>query len=171
MNIRGAPLIALVALLGLAVDLSASPAAVSAVKAKVSHLRTSRPTAVNLFNAMDELEAALSKCGEEDCETAARIAKGMAERYLAEDLAANKSLGDHGAAAIRGVHPGLSSFNLVTICNTGSLATAGHGTALGIIRSLHTAGEVASVAILETRPYNQGARLTAFEAVEEVRSA
>ena len=95
------------------------------------------------------------------------VTKSMAERYLAEDLAANKALGDFGALAIKAAHPSLSTFNLATICNTGSLATAGHGTALGIIRSLHATNSVSSVAVLETRPYNQGARLTAFEAVEE----
>jgi len=92
-------------------------------------------------------------------------------RYLKEDLAANKALGDFGAEALKSIWKGVGGgLNLMTVCNTGSLATSGHGTALGVVRSLHSSGDLASLGVLETRPYNQGARLTAFEAVEEVRS-
>ncbi|GMH94726.1 hypothetical protein TrVE_jg11054 [Triparma verrucosa] len=166
MNVRGAPLIALVALLGLTCDLAETKKGKDYAMEMIEFLKTSRPTAVNLFNAMEELTSSLNADTNANVD-ALEVTKTMAERYLAEDLAANKALGDFGAAAVKQIHPKTNKFNIMTICNTGSLATAGHGTALGIIRSLHATSSVESVGILETRPYNQGARLTAFEAVEE----
>ena len=73
--------------------------------------------------------------------------KELSERYLAEDLASNIALGNHGAQAIARTwgESCPSGFNLMTICNTGSLATAGHGTALGIVRSLHSEGRLGSL--------------------------
>jgi len=182
MQVRGAPLIAMVAALGLAVEatkrecVKTDPAQKVAVwlRERTAYLRTSRPTAVNLFNAMDELDAVVA---------AALVVAGAsgssvrdayvsaAEQMLEADVAANKSIGEAGADAViaameRAGRAGEKA-RMVTICNTGSLATAGWGTALGIIRSLHARGRLERVYALETRPYNQGARLTAFEIVED----
>merc|ERR1712150_28168 len=96
---------------------------------------------------------------------------GAAEDMLSEDVQTNKAIGEHGAdivlKAMEKKGRGGSAARVLTICNTGSLATAGWGTALGIIRSLHSRGRLERAYALETRPYNQGARLTAFELVEE----
>merc|ERR1719424_280703 len=89
-----------------------------------------------------------------------------AEKLLEEDLSDNIAIGDAGANAILKAS-GKDSVNVLTICNTGSLATAGYGTALGVVRSLHRTGALARIYACETRPYNQGARLTAFEILKE----
>src|SRR3989442_820273 len=78
-----------------------------------------------------------------------------------EDVAANRALGDHGAALVP------SSARILTHCNAGALATAGYGTALGIVRSAHAQGKVALLWVDETRPVMQGSRLTAWECVRE----
>merc|ERR1712118_430621 len=85
---------------------------------------------------------------------------------LKADVAFNKSIGDHGAKKILEL-AGKPKVTVLTICNTGSLATAGYGTALGVVRSLHKKGALEHVYACETRPYNQGARLTAFEIVQD----
>ncbi|KPK06953.1 MAG: methylthioribose-1-phosphate isomerase, partial [Betaproteobacteria bacterium SG8_39] len=79
----------------------------------------------------------------------------------AEDVAANQAIGAHGAGLIP------AGARIMTHCNAGALATAGHGTALGVVRSAHAAGKRISVIANETRPYLQGARLTAWELLEE----
>ena len=75
-----------------------------------------------------------------------------------EDVALNKRLGEHGARLLSG--------GVLTVCNTGALATGGHGTALGMVRSAISAGRGIRVWACETRPYNQGARLTTWECVQ-----
>ena len=75
-----------------------------------------------------------------------------------EDIALNKRLGDNGAHLLSG--------GVLTVCNTGALATGGHGTALGMVRSAIMAGRSVQVWACETRPYNQGARLTTWECVQ-----
>lgn len=183
MNIRGAPLIAIVACLGLAVDLmtndetleelnrlsssSSSDRIHEYVRSKIEYLKTSRPTAVNLFNAMDELMSLINNNGHnDDNETIPYAILEHAEFMLQRDLSDNKAIGHNGADAI------LSKTNsnpakLITICNTGSLATSGYGTALGVARALQERNKLQSIHCLETRPYNQGSRLTAFEILEE----
>mmetsp|Transcript_39633 Transcript_39633/g.127036 ORF Transcript_39633/g.127036 Transcript_39633/m.127036 type:complete len:385 (-) Transcript_39633:14-1168(-) len=183
MQVRGAPLIAIVSALGLAVEAEArrkgevgSGAKVTAawLKERMDYLRTSRPTAVNLFNAMDELtsvatDAAVVSGASGDSVYEAYIS--AAEAMLEEDVRANKAIGEHGAdavlAAMERAGCGDRGARVLTICNTGALATAGWGTALGVIRSLHGRGKLERAFALETRPYNQGSRLTAFELVED----
>jgi methylthioribose-1-phosphate isomerase len=87
------------------------------------------------------------------------------EFMLQRDVQDNKSIGKFGAQAILRNKTG--KVNIMTICNTGSLATAGYGTALGVVRALQEQDRLESIIALETRPYNQGSRLTAFEIVEE----
>lgn len=182
MQVRGAPLIAMVSALGLAAEATtrlksegSKPAqeACTWLRGRTSFLRTSRPTAVNLFNAMEDLEAVVDAAGA-SATSAAEVYRAFitaAEKMLAEDVAANKAIGDHGAdailAAMKAAGRGDRTARVLTICNTGSLATAGWGTALGVIRSLHARGLLEQAFALETRPYNQGARLTAFELVED----
>ncbi len=109
-------------------------------------LAKSRPTAVNLFWALERMKKA------KDLEAEAKA-------ILAEDLAANRAMGALGAELIP------DKARVMTHCNTGALATAGHGTALGVIRS--SKGKKISVIACETRPYLQGARLTAWECMQE----
>lgn len=176
MQVRGAPLIAIVAALGLAVDVhakqsqftSASEAAKFLTESMV-HLRTSRPTAVNLFRATDALTNLVNQLEGASGATSESVVTGYieaAEKMLADDVATNKAIGDFGAKRILEI-TGRDSIRVLTICNTGSLATAGYGTALGVVRSLHAMGKLEHVYACETRPYNQGARLTAFEIVHD----
>lgn len=87
------------------------------------------------------------------------------EAMLSKDIADNRAIGEFGAAAILNGIAG--NVRVLTHCNTGSLATAGYGTALGVVRRLHELGRLEHVYCTETRPYNQGARLTAFELVHD----
>lgn len=176
MQVRGAPLIAIVAALGLAVHVNSERVSFSTVAAakaflleKIEYLRTSRPTAVNLFVATDELRALVESSSSKDTVTVQSLTEDYilaAESMLSKDIATNKSIGRYGAEKIIEI-TGKDRVKVLTICNTGSLATAGYGTALGVIRSLREMGKLEHVYACETRPYNQGARLTAFEIVQD----
>ncbi|KHN06061.1 Methylthioribose-1-phosphate isomerase [Glycine soja] len=89
-----------------------------------------------------------------------------AEVMLEDDVASNRAIGSYGASIIQH-QTEKQKFSVLTHCNTGSLATAGYGTALGVIRALHSAGVLERAYCSETRPFNQGSRLTAFELVHE----
>jgi methylthioribose-1-phosphate isomerase len=189
-------LIAIVALLGLSVDLHTNPKTLKElddmedskileyVQQKMAYLKTSRPTAVNLSNALQELEDAMAKAlleendSENDDEQSSAVSKSSARQHVTEavldysefmlqrDVSDNRKIGKFGAEAIL-QKTNVEQVNLVTICNTGSLATAGYGTALGVARCLQEMDQLESITALETRPYNQGSRLTAFEILEE----
>jgi len=134
---------------------------------------------VNLFNAMDELEQVLveqTKAAEAESLAPStfreRVVKAVikhAEYMLRRDIEDNKNIGSHGAKALLDgtTQTATDGLRVVTICNTGSLATAGYGTALGVVRALHSSKDLSAIYCLETRPYNQGSRLTAFEIKEE----
>lgn len=178
MHVRGAPLIGIVAGLGLAAHLlaefSCQPAeqleftVLSAfLKQNIETLRQSRPTAVNLFEVLDRLSAFIDAW---DCASPPpafiEAFVAQSEDLLQRDVAANRALAAHGCAFLERRHsgPSASNYAVLTHCNTGSLATAGYGTALGIIRSLFASSDkFKHVYCTETRPYNQGSRLTAFE--------
>jgi methylthioribose-1-phosphate isomerase len=149
MVVRGAPAIGVAAGYGMAL------AAKNGVDrdAAADLLAASRPTAVNLFWAIERIRAMSSF----------DFGKVLAEAKTieAEDLEMNHAIGRHGAALIP------ENANVLTICNTGGLATAGHGTALGVIRSAHDAGKNVHVWSCETRPRQQGLRLTAYELTKE----
>ncbi|KAI1229666.1 Methylthioribose-1-phosphate isomerase, partial [Lamprotornis superbus] len=85
------------------------------------------------------------------------------EGLLEKDRRDNRNIGAHGASHILGRVPGGGPVTLLTHCNTGTLATAGYGTALGVVRALHQRGSLSRVFCTETRPYNQGSRLSALE--------
>src|SRR5258706_7849399 len=138
MVVRGAPAIGCAAAFGVVLGKGSD----SAYKI----LSKSRPTAVNLFWALDRMRKAT------DLEAEARA-------IYAEDLAGNRAMGDLGAVLIP------QGARIMTHCNAGALATAGYGTALGVIRS--SKNKKISVIASETRPYLQGARLTAWEMVQE----
>lgn len=146
MVVRGAPAIAIAAAYGLALDVRRGADRAEARRV----LLASRPTAVNLRWALERLDA-----------VADADLLDAAVALHDEDLAINRAIGAHGAALLP-EHPTVWHH-----CNTGALATGGWGTALGIIRSVHAQGRRIHVLVGETRPYLQGARLTAWELREE----
>lgn len=184
MTVRGAPAIAIVAALSLAVELnnkfvkSAEGATAEQVsqyiKEKLDYLVESRPTAVNLSRASQDIKSLVdselkgnpSQSGKQLAETVILACEAMLEA----DVADNTAIGENGAKWVIKELEGnglkeSENFSALTICNTGSLATAGYGTALGIIRSLFKNGRLDHTYACETRPYNQGSRLTAYELV------
>jgi methylthioribose-1-phosphate isomerase len=120
-------------------------------------LKQTRPTAVNLAWAVDKVMAAVKTKHEFTPAELAAVAEAEAERIATEDVAVNRRIGDYGAELIK------DGANILTHCNAGALATVGYGTALGIIRSVVASGKKIMVYADETRPYLQGARLTAWE--------
>jgi methylthioribose-1-phosphate isomerase len=140
MVVRGAPAIGCAAAFGVVLDHGSNAA--------FEVLAQSRPTAVNLFWALERM----------------RKAKDYAAEAIAiyeEDIAANRAIGAHGAALVP------DGARIMTYCNAGALATAGYGTALGVVRGAIEQGKKVSVIACETRPYLQGARLTAWECTQE----
>ena len=119
-------------------------------------LAASRPTAVNLFWALERMERKAKECG-----GAAEPLIAEAKAIHAEDVAMCRAMGAHGAAVVP------EHARILTHCNAGALATGGYGTALGVIRAAHEASKVNMVYCDETRPLLQGARLTAYELVSD----
>lgn len=148
---------------------------VAYIESRLDYLQESRPTAVDLFNAIKLLKAAVKAAQIEGLahpEAKDAILNAYiqaAEAILAKDFQNNTSIGSFGAAWLQQQYNASSDrkISVLTHCNTGSLATSGHGTALGIIRSLHSQGLLQHAYCTETRPYNQGSRLTSFELVFE----
>jgi len=175
MRVRGAPAIAIVAALGLAVELHHGDNdgdMKALVTEKLDYLVTSRPTAVNLGAAAAALKKIVAQTAQSSDSSAASIKDAYiqaAEQMLKDDVADNQGIGRHGAQWIANNTEAAKHgpVSILTHCNTGSLATAGYGTALGVIRSVHGAGQLKHAFCTETRPYNQGSRLTAFELVHD----
>ena len=149
--VRGAPAIGIAAAWGVAMA-AQQDAAMAEVLAM---LRAARPTAVNLMWALDRMKKRIAA----GADAAALLREAQAIQD--EDLAANRRMGELGAALIA------APAGVLTHCNTGSLATAGYGTALGVIRAGVAAGRIARVYAGETRPWQQGARLTMWELVRD----
>jgi methylthioribose-1-phosphate isomerase len=154
MVVRGAPAIGIAAAYGVALAARAG----TDLGAAVATLGQARPTAINLHWALERMSrvAAAAPPGDR-----AGLLAREAEAIHAEDLAANRALGAAGAAEIDG------PTGVLTHCNTGALATGGFGTALGVIRSGWASGRIDAVFMGETRPWLQGARLTAWELARE----
>lgn len=175
MQVRGAPAIAITGCLSLAVDIKDKEyedkiTFQKELQDKLHYLVSSRPTAVNMKMAAEELIKLSNKLlhnNDVDVTTMKLKIISQIEYMLAKDIADNKNIGDFGAKEILSNSLEGSSVQILTHCNTGSLATAGYGTALGVIRSLHKDNRLEHVYCTETRPYNQGARLTAYELVYE----
>lgn len=161
LRVRGAPLIGVSAAYGLALSARLNVGEsdfLNAVRADCERLRRTRPTAVNLFWALDRAMAEILLAFREGGSAfAAGAALELAERMKREDVAANRRMGAFVEALIA------DGDGVLTHCNAGALATAGHGTALGVIRSAVEAGKRVHVYADETRLLLQGARLTAWE--------
>ena len=163
MVIRGAPAIACAAALGVALVASRSRATriadlVAELEAALERLARTRPTAVNLFWALDRMRdrmRALQGCGDVAQLRAGLVAE--AERLLEADLETNRAIGAHGLPLVP------DGARVLTHCNAGALATSGYGTALGVVRAAVESGRSISVVADETRPFLQGSRLTAWE--------
>jgi methylthioribose-1-phosphate isomerase len=166
MVVRGAPAIGCAAAYGVALEalrLRHLPrdAFVAALAQGMAILAASRPTAVNLFWALDRMRA---KLGALHALTVTQVADALlaeAHAISAEDVRLNRAMGAHGATLLR------DGMRVLTHCNAGALATAGHGTALGVIRSAVEAAKKIHVYADETRPFLQGARLTAWELMQD----
>jgi methylthioribose-1-phosphate isomerase len=157
MKVRGAPAIGVAAAMGLALAAQAADPErwLEDLEAARRILAATRPTAVNLFWALERMmrKARTTRDPHE------LIAEAQAIK--AEDIAMNEAMGRHGAELIP------DGATVLTHCNAGALATAGFGTALGVIRAAHLAGKDVKVFADETRPFLQGARLTAWELMHD----
>jgi methylthioribose-1-phosphate isomerase len=157
--VRGAPAIGVAAAYGLALGMAGSTAAdpASRFAAVAELLAATRPTAVNLRWAIERGRAVFEQSATAGPDAVSSALLAWAHRLAAEDVQINRAIGEHGAALFT---PGC---RVLTHCNTGSLATAGYGTALGVIQSAWRRHAVGLVWVDETRPLLQGARLTAWE--------
>ncbi len=155
--VRGAPAIGIAGLYGLWLEarrLRGRDDFTRELHASGESLRNARPTAVNLAWAIDGALRRIRGMAERNVVEAL---KDMADALKAQDAADNRVMGEWGASLFTG------PVRILTHCNTGSLATAGFGTALGVVRALHQRGWIREVFVDETRPLLQGARLTAWE--------
>ncbi len=164
MVVRGAPAIGVTAAYGVVISAQTHLSAgaedwVERVREDMQVLADSRPTAVNLFWALAQMQRCLEGVATEPNPVASLLERALTLHR--EDIAGNRVMGELGAALIE---PGKA---VLTHCNTGSLATGGYGTALGVIRSAYAAGRIERVFADETRPWLQGARLTAWELVQD----
>ncbi|MBF0152720.1 MAG: S-methyl-5-thioribose-1-phosphate isomerase [Magnetococcales bacterium] len=169
MVIRGAPAIGCAAAFGVAVEAhrlaqQGTPGHwEQALLPGCRILLESRPTAINLAWAVARMRGVISS-HPTSADLPARLL-AEAEAIHQEDIASCRAMGQHGASLIQPLDN--RPMTIMTHCNAGALATAGYGTALGVIRAAHTAGKSIRVVACETRPYLQGARLTAWELVKE----
>lgn len=185
MKVRGAPAIAIVALLSIAVEMQDIEKLLHSghfrrptkldlrqyLRSSCDHLCSARPTAVHIRRESDRFleyfETLL-----EDHSIEFQHTVDLLEHYLSglleRDRRTNESIGSFGSGHIlNSGRPADHKFNVLTICNTGSLATSGYGTALGVVRSLNKVGRLNRCYFVETRPYLQGARLTAVELLHD----
>jgi methylthioribose-1-phosphate isomerase len=165
MVVRGAPAIGVAAAMGVALAAQSSKAStreglLKDMERAASGLRSTRPTAVNLFWGIERvMNSARSARGGVD--RLVRATTNAAVEMAEEDVETNRRLGKVGAPLID------DGDVVMTQCNAGALATVGYGTALGVIRAAREAGKCVKVIVNETRPALQGARLTAFELVRD----
>ncbi|XP_038109577.1 methylthioribose-1-phosphate isomerase isoform X2 [Culex quinquefasciatus] len=175
MQVRGAPAIAIVGCLSLAVEIYNETFITKQmfkqeIEGKLNYLVSARPTAVNMKLAADDLIGMVNDWVEKSVISVTEIKERFIheiEAMLEKDISNNMAIGTFGAERILKDVPSGSSLQLLTHCNTGSLATAGYGTALGVIRKIFDQNRLEHVFCTETRPYNQGARLTAYEFVHD----
>lgn len=163
MVIRGAPAIGVAAAMGVALGALKAPAKTfdRDFERILLILGKTRPTAVNLFWALGRMRQVYSENRSGGVDLVKRALKDEAQKIYKEDIAANKQIGKNGASLLR------NAKQIMTHCNAGALATAGYGTALGVIRALKESGKEFEVFVNETRPFLQGARLTAWELKKE----
>lgn len=166
MVVRGAPAIGCAAAYGIALEAlrqmdGQKNAFEESLRQGFEILAQSRPTAVNLFWALRRMQAVWDERRDISSRDIAQALLAEAHTISAEDVRINRAMGRQGATLLT------DGDRVLTHCNAGALATAGHGTALGVIRSAVEAGKRISVVADETRPFLQGARLTAWEMVQE----
>ncbi len=166
MRVRGAPAIGVAAAFGVALG-------ARRIKARdfdsfwkeleiiCAALGATRPTAVNLFWALEKMKKIALDHKELPIEQLKNLLEESAKKVLADDIAANRSMGAYGSRFIK------DGDTILTHCNAGALATGGYGTALGVIRAAHEQGKKIQVYADETRPFMQGTRLTAWELMED----
>jgi len=169
MVVRGAPAIGVSAAMGVALGLKRSQAAdIPQLEKEMEEicetLAATRPTAVNLFWAIERIRQLATTVARQPGATVAKVqeqAVAEACRMYDEDIAACRAMGAHGAALLP------AEGGVLTHCNAGALATCGYGTALGVIRAAVERGHAIHVYADETRPFLQGARLTAWELLHD----
>ena len=166
MVVRGAPAIGVAAAMGIALGMKNSTATDAASLKRdfdgiCETIRQTRPTAVNLFWAIRRMTEKFETLRIRPIAQIKQELIEEAKRMHAEDIAANQAMGRHGAILMP------SSGGVLTHCNAGALATAGYGTALGVIRAAVEQGKKIHVYADETRPFLQGARLTAWELMKD----
>jgi methylthioribose-1-phosphate isomerase len=157
MVIRGAPAIGVAAAMGVALGVLQSSDPESEMPAICETLAKTRPTAVNLFWAIDRMKRVYASARHLPLDEIRKRMVTEAQAVREEDIAINRAIGKHGAALVP------DGKTVLTHCNAGALATAGFGTALGVIRAAIEMGKQVDVFADETRPFLQGARLTAWE--------
>jgi len=163
MVIRGAPAIGVAAAMGVALGaLQAAPKTFDrAFERILATLGKTRPTAINLFWALQRMRQVYLEHRDRGVDIVKRALKEEAQKIYTEDIAGNRRLGKHGVPLLG------HAKQIMTHCNAGALATAGYGTALGVLRALKESGKQFEVYVNETRPFLQGARLTAWELKKE----
>jgi len=166
MIVRGAPAIGVTAAYGLAigarsVKTQSKSEFFTNIEQICNILRSTRPTAVNLFWAIDRVYKTALYNKEKSLNEIKEAILNEAVKMDCEDVETNKAIGRNGLSLIK------DNYTILTHCNAGALATCDYGTALGLIRAAHDAGKNITVFADETRPYLQGARLTAWELVQD----
>ena len=166
LTVRGAPAIGVAAAMGVALGaLTLPPQPPEAFRDKFQaicdEIAAARPTARNLFWALERMKKRLDEVLRGQTKNPAAALVQEARRIYAEDIAVNREMGRHGSALLA------DGDRVLTHCNAGALATAGYGTALGVIRAAVAEGKKLHVYVDETRPVLQGARLTAWEMKKE----
>ena len=163
MVIRGAPAIGVAAAMGVALGMLRAPDKDfdRYFERVVDSLGKTRPTAINLFWALQRMRTVFAAERGKGAVAVRRALKRAALQIFKDDIAANKMIGKFGAPLLT------NAKHIMTHCNAGALATAGYGTALGVIRALKESGKQFEVYVNETRPFLQGARLTAWELKKE----
>jgi methylthioribose-1-phosphate isomerase len=164
--VRGAPAIGVSAAMGLALGARQITASTfdefwPKFEEICAHMAATRPTAVNLFWAIERIKKFIQENRDKSLDQIRALLVEESQRMLEEDIATNKKIGGFGAPFVA------DEDNIITHCNAGSIATAGYGTAEGVMRTAAAAGKKIHVYVDETRPVLQGARLTAWELMQE----
>ena len=162
MRVRGAPAIGISAAYGMVMtaDIAGATISLEEMECAGRMLRSARPTAVNLGWAVDRMLGVFGHLAGQPPDEVRDVLLAEARRIHADDIAANRQIGGNGAELLP------KGARVLTICNTGALATGGYGTAFGVLRAAHEAGKLTFVYACETRPRLQGARLTAWELLQ-----
>lgn len=166
MVVRGAPAIGIAAAMGIAMGISHSkaqdfPGLEQEMNQICAEMAQTRPTAVNLFWAIDRMKAKLASLRDHTLPAIQEALIAEAQQVLAEDIDINRRIGEYGAQFVK------DGDTILTHCNAGALATGGYGTATAVMRIAHEQGKSIRVLADETRPYLQGARLTAWELMQD----